>query len=189
MTKVIFLDRDGVINRYPGDTRYVTTLAGFRFLPGVKKALQKLSARGYTIFIISNQAGVSKGVFSQKSLDTITNHMLQAFSKAHVSIAGVYYCTHRSQERCGCRKPKDGLMKKALKEHGIPKAVLKDSFFIGDTIRDVQAGTRAGCKTILVFSGKEKPHNSSQWLIQPDFTAKDLYDSLNIIVRHTAKFN
>jgi len=63
--KVVFLDRDGVINKYPGDTRYVTSLKEFRFLPLAKKALARLYKEGYQIFIISNQAGVSKGIFSR----------------------------------------------------------------------------------------------------------------------------
>ena len=180
--KVVFLDRDGVINKYPGDTRYVTTWRKFHFLPSVKKALRKLTEAGYKIFVISNQAGVSKGIYSKKSLDEITKRMLKELNKSKVKIGGVYYCIHRNEDNCSCRKPKVGLLEKALKEHNIPKKTLARSFLVGDSIRDIQTGKRAGCKTILVFSGKEKPGNEISWPVQPDFTVADLSEAVSIIL-------
>jgi len=174
--KVIFLDRDGVINRYPGDADYVKSWNGFHFLPKVKPALKKLSANGFKIFIISNQAGVSKGMYSQEALDLITQNMLKQLCAYNINIAGVYYCTHRPEDNCSCRKPKTGLIEKAiaeLKSEGL-KIDLSNSYFIGDTIRDIETGKAAGLKTILVFSGKEKLKNRNNWQILPDFVARDL---------------
>ncbi|MBU1998420.1 MAG: HAD-IIIA family hydrolase [Candidatus Omnitrophota bacterium] len=182
MEKIVFLDRDGVINRYPGDTKYVTSLKEFRFLPRVKIALVRLTKAGCRIFIVSNQAGVTKGVYPQQELDKITSRMLEALAKFKVKIDGVYYCVHRKEDDCSCRKPKTGSLKKALGEHSIPRSLLKNAFFVGDTISDVQTGRNAGCKTILVFSGKEKAKNSSFWDIKPDFTARDLYQASDIIL-------
>ncbi len=179
---VIFLDRDGVINQYPGDRNYVTSLKGFRFIRGAKKALRRLGRAGYKMFVISNQAGVSKGIYSKNTLDKITRNMLNKLAKEKAGIQGVYYCIHREEDKCACRKPKTGLIEKALLEHKIPKHSLKNSFFIGDTQRDILAGKKFGCRTIMVFSGKEKPANQKNWDIQPDFTAKDLSQAADIIL-------
>lgn len=172
--KAIFLDRDGVINRYPGDTKYVTSWKEFRFLPNAKKAIALLTGKKYSIFVISNQAGVSKGIYSQDTLNDITKRMLKALEKSGARIDSVYYCTHRDEDNCSCRKPKAGLIKLAIKDR---KINLKNSFFIGDTIRDVHAAKAAGCKSILVLSGKEKLPNRDKWQPKPDFFFKDLYEA------------
>jgi histidinol-phosphate phosphatase family protein len=177
--KVVFLDRDGVINRYPGDKKYVTSLKGFRFLPRAKKAIARLHKHGFKIFVISNQAGVGKGIFTPKSLDSITKKMLEAIEEAGGRIDAVYYCTHRKEQNCSCRKPKTGLMDIAKREHFIQ---VKNSFFIGDTIRDINTARQAGCKSILVLSGKEKLSNRKNWEIQPDFVFKDLYEATEFIL-------
>ena len=185
--KVIFLDRDGVINKYPGDTRYVTTWREFHFLLGAKRSLKRLTEAGYKIFIISNQAGVAKGIYSKDMLNAITNRMLEELTKSGSKICGVYYCIHRDEDNCSCRKPKIGLIEKAIKEHNIPFNILSNSFFIGDSARDIQAGKNAGCKTILVFSGKEKSEVQSPLAtvplkIQPDFTARNLSEAVDLIL-------
>ena len=178
--KAVFLDRDGVINRYPGDTKYVTSWREFRFLPKAKKAIAKLHKNKFKIFVISNQAGVNKGIFSQKTLDFITKNMLREIEKYQGKIDGVYYCTHRQEENCSCRKPKAGLIHLAKKRYRIN---LKNSFFIGDTIRDVKTAKAAGCKSMLVLSGKEKLSNRKNWEIQPDCVFGNLYAAAEFILK------
>jgi len=180
----IFLDRDGVINRYPGDTKYVTACREFRFLPRAKIAIAKLHKNGFKIFVISNQAGVSKGLFSQEVLDSITQKMLTAIEKSQGKIDAVYYCTHRQEEDCSCRKPKAGLIALAKNNYAID---LKDSFFVGDTMRDVYTAQAAGCKSILVLSGKEKLSNRKNWEVQPDFIFRDLYEATGFILNPVRK--
>lgn len=183
--KAIFLDRDGVINRYPGDADYVKSWSEFHFLPKVKSSLKKLIGHGFKIFVISNQAGVSKGIYSQESLDTITGNMLNELKESDIGIEGVYYCIHREEDNCSCRKPETGLPELAiekLKRKGYD-VLFSDSYFIGDTTRDIETGKKAGLKTILVFSGKEKPGNKSSWKVLPDFTAANLSEAVNIILR------
>jgi len=177
--KAVFLDRDGVINRYPGDKKYVTDCKGFRLLPGVKRAIAELHRNGFRIFVISNQAGVGKGIFSQRALDAITSKMLCAIEGAGGRIEAVYYCIHRKEENCPCRKPKAGMIDIAKKGRSIKT---KGSFFVGDTIRDVHTARQAGCKSILVLSGKEKFSNRKNWEIQPDFVFKDLYRATKFII-------
>ena len=181
--KVVFLDRDGVINKYPGDTRYVTCWQEFFFLPNTKSAIRKLTKAGYKIFIISNQAGVAKGIYSKQRLDEITSNMLKELNESGGKINGVYYCIHRDEDNCSCRKPKSGLLETVIKEHKIPKDIISNSFFLGDSIRDIQTGKGAGCRTILVFSGKEKPGTQANWTIEPDFTAADLLEAVNLILK------
>lgn len=177
--KAIFLDRDGVINRDPGDKKYVTSWKGFRFLPKAKSAIIKLRKKGFRIFIISNQAGVGKGIFTKGALDAITKRMLDGIKKAGGKIDGVYYCTHRKIDRCPCRKPKSGLIDIATRKYTVK---LAESFFIGDTIRDVKTARAVGCKSILVLSGKEKMSNRNKWEVKPDFVFRDLDSAAKFIL-------
>jgi len=177
--RVIFLDRDGVINKYPGDKLYVTSLRKFKFLPRAKKAIVLLSKNGFKIFVVSNQAGVGKGTYSQKTLDAITVKMLVDIEKAGGRIDQVYYCTHRKETGCLCRKPKPGLLKQASREF---KFNLKNSYFIGDTMRDIFTARAAGCKSILVLTGKEKLANQKNWEVKPDLVFKDLLEAAKFLI-------
>jgi len=181
--KAVFLDRDGVINKYPGNFEYVKSWEEFEFLPNIKPALKKLRDKGYELFVISNQAGVAKGLYSQETLDLITRNMLKELAAAGIDISGVYYCTHHPDAGCSCRKPKAGLVLKAietLQKNGLTIEIGR-SYFIGDSERDVETGRSAGLKTILLFSGRERPENRSIWQALPDYTAGDLGEAVGII--------
>ena len=185
MKTSVFLDRDGVINRYPGDGKYVTSVKEFRFLPKVKKAIALLTAHKYPIFIISNQAGVGKGLYTQEALDRITEYMLKELARHKAKVQAVYYCAHRNEDNCSCRKPKAGLILSAIKHNsnaGLEEVDIQNSFFVGDTIRDVQTARAAGCRSILVFSGQEKPAHRDSWQAQPDYVFPDLYQAAEFIV-------
>jgi len=178
--KTIFLDRDGVINKYPGDRQYVTSWKKFKFLPRSKKAIALLGRAGFKVFVASNQAGVGKGTYAQKTLDAITAKMLGDIEQAGGKIAKVYYCTHRKEIGCNCRKPKPGLLKQAGREF---KVNFKKAYFLGDTIRDVLTARAAGCKSILVLNGKEKLANRKNWEVKPDFVFKDLFAAAKFLTR------
>jgi histidinol-phosphate phosphatase family protein len=177
--KVIFLDRDGVINKYPGDKLYVTSPKKFRFLPRAKEAIALLGKNGFKIFVVSNQAGVGKGTYSQKTLDAITAKMLADIEKAGGRIDQVYYCTHRKEAGCLCRKPKPGLLKQASREF---KFNLKNAYFIGDTMRDIFTARAAGCRSILVLTGKEKLADQKNREAKPDLVFKDLLAAAKFII-------
>lgn len=177
--KNIFLDRDGVINKYPGDRLYITSLPKFKFLPRAKKAITLLNKAGFKVFVVSNQAGVGKGTYSQKTLNTITLKMLAGIEQAGGKITKVYYCTHRKEAGCSCRKPKPGLLKQAAREF---KFNLKKSYFVGDTIRDVLTAHAVGAKSILILCGKEKLSNQKNWEAKPDFVFKDLFAAANFLI-------
>ena len=184
MRKIIFLDRDGVINQYPGDTKYVTSWSGFKFLPLVKHAILRLTEAGYNIFVVSNQAGVSGGLFKKEKLDLITRNMLSQIKSYGGNIKNVFYCIHTTEDNCSCRKPKTGLIDKSFRCLGAkPKAQdLKNIYFIGDSIRDVETGKNAKLKTILVLSGREHIKNKKKWAYQPDYIFKDLLEAVDFIL-------
>jgi D-glycero-D-manno-heptose 1,7-bisphosphate phosphatase len=177
--KAIFLDRDGVINKYPGDRNYVTTLKDFKLLPGSLTAIKKLTDVGYKIFVISNQAGVTKGLYSKKTLECMTQLMKRRATAAGGKIQKVLYCLHTEEQNCSCRKPKDGLLRKATRGKRVDR---RNSYFIGDSMRDMKAGRKFGCKTVLVLSGREKLKNSQQWDATPDFVARDLKTAAENII-------
>ncbi len=182
-TGVVFLDRDGVINEYPGHFKYVVSVSGMRLLPSSREALKRLCSSGLKIFVISNQAGVGKGLYSMKDLDDITAYMLKELGEG-ISFEGVYYCVHTQEQKCECRKPKPGLIYKAMaslaeKGYEIDK---ERSFFVGDSLIDVETGKNAGINTIMVFSGRESAQNREKWSLIPDFTASDLNEAADIIL-------
>lgn len=179
--KAIFLDRDGVVNRYPGHGQYITRLKDFILLKGAPEAICRLTKAGYNIFVVSNQGGVSKGLYTKKTLKSMTDYMLREIKKCGGKIDKVLYCLHTSEMNCPCRKPKTGLLEKAVKGKRLDR---KNSYFIGDSLIDVKAGKTFGCKTILVLTGREKIKDSSQWELQPDFVAKNLAQAVSNILSH-----
>ena len=181
--KVVFLDRDGVINEFPGNGLYVTRVKDFHFIPRSLDALKRLTEDGYNIFVVSNQAGVGKGVYSKKKLDQITGHMMKNVEANGAKIDEVLYCTCKSSDACNCRKPRLGNIIKALEL--IDKTIddAKHAYFVGDTEVDIKAGKNAGCKTIFVLSGREDREYMKRWDVRPDFIAEDLYDAVDIILK------
>lgn len=181
--KVVFLDRDGVINQYPGHTKYVTHLKEFHILPRTIPALKKLTENGYHIFVVSNQAGVGKGLFSKRSLEQITDKMLTTMADEGIQIEKVFYCTCRSQDGCNCRKPRIGNILKACDFLQCSFEDMKNAWFVGDTEVDIQTGKNIGAKTVFVLSGGRKKTDMKKWDIVPDFIAKDLYDATECIIK------
>ncbi len=174
--KIIFLDRDGVINRDPGFGAYVTSWSEFEFLPGALEAIKKLGQAGFEIIVISNQAGVAKGLYTLKDLDEITKNMLKKIEKAGGKMRSVHYCPHRDEDNCDCRKPKVGLFSQATK--GL-QMNFSDTFFVGDNRRDVLAAEAIGAKSIFVLSGNTKLEELD---VKPDFIARDLLEAVDKIV-------
>jgi D-glycero-D-manno-heptose 1,7-bisphosphate phosphatase len=180
--KYIFLDRDGVINRDPGEIsgeKYVMRWDDFHFVQGALEALKKLADAGYRSVIISNQQGVGKGYFTKEELNDVTNKMLEKIKEAGGDVAGVYYCTHAKEENCSCRKPKPGLFEKAQQEMDISP---EGKYYIGDTERDIQAGRAAGLKTILVLSGKSSREDAEKWEDKPDHVCDSFIDAVKIVL-------
>ena len=147
--KVIFLDRDGVINKKAPKAEYVKSWDEFDFCPGAIDAMTLLAQNNFRIFIISNQAGIARGAMTEHDLKEIHRNMEKELEKHNVKIEKIYYCPHGWDDGCKCRKPKPGMLFQAAREYDLD---LTKSIFIGDDERDFQAGSAAGCRTILVDS-------------------------------------
>ncbi|MBI4388403.1 MAG: HAD-IIIA family hydrolase [Candidatus Omnitrophica bacterium] len=181
LLKVVFLDRDGVINRDPiGD--YIKTWEQFQLLPGVIQGLQKLTRADFEIIIVSNQAGIGDGVYPKHVLDDITRKMLVVFKKNRIQIRGVYYCLHGKTAGCKCRKPEVGLFQRASKNIYYHKT---RTFFVGDKASDVLAGKRFGLKTAFLLTGHGKDDFSKlkSLKIKPDLISKNFKDAINRLCR------
>ena len=182
--KIVLLDRDGVINKFPGKGNYVLSWQEFSFLPGVFGALTKLKKAGYKVFIVSNQACVSKGFISKESLLGITDNMLKELKAQGILIDGVYYCIHQDSDNCPFRKPNPGLVNQIFKDLGLEDSAKEGVFFIGDSIRDIQTAKNSGVKSLLVLSGQEDLANKSNWALQPDSIAEDLGQAVEYILNY-----
>lgn len=145
--KVVFLDRDGVINKRPPKADYVKNWKEFEFLPRAIEALRLLNQNNYDICIISNQPGIARGIMTKNDLILIQENLEKELKKNNIKINGFYYCLHGWDDNCECRKPKPGLLFQAARDHHLD---LTKTIFIGDDERDFQAGEAAGCKTILL---------------------------------------
>ncbi|MCK4490980.1 MAG: HAD-IIIA family hydrolase, partial [Candidatus Altiarchaeales archaeon] len=119
----------------------------FEFLPGAIEAIKLLTENHYDIYIITNQAGIARGMMTEQDLQEIHKKIDEQLEKHHAKINGIYYCPHGWDEGCECRKPNPGMFFQAAREHHLD---LTTAIFIGDDERDHQAGEAAGCKTILV---------------------------------------
>lgn len=147
MTKAVFLDRDGVIN--DGSLYYTYKIEDFHFNEGLFDGLKMLRDAGFIFIVITNQAGVAKGLYTDDDVKKLHAYMCDELKKQGINIAAVYYCPHYPEISgpCECRKPGTLLIEKAIKEFDIDR---EKSFLIGDGSRDIEAATRAGITGIKI---------------------------------------
>ena len=152
MNKALFLDRDGIINI---DHGYVHKVEDFEFVDGIFDLCRLASAKGYQIFVITNQAGIARGYYDKKTFEALSQWMITEFAEQGIVIGKVYYCPHHPSKgvnefvmSCDCRKPEPGMIMQAQQEFCLS---LAESIFIGDKISDMQAASNAGiaCKVLV----------------------------------------
>jgi histidinol-phosphate phosphatase family protein len=178
----VFIDKDGTLL---DDVPWNVDPHHMRLAPGALHALRVFASHGVPLFVISNQSGVALGKFERHALDRVETR-LQAFAaQAGAAFTHVYWCPHHPRgvvpeytQSCECRKPAPGMLLRAAREHGID---LSRSWFIGDILDDVEAGHRAGCRSVLIDNG-----NETEWLHgegrDPDLVVKDIYEAAMAIV-------
>jgi len=174
--KAVFLDRDGTINEEVGHLREVEQ---FKLYPDAAKAIRMLNEAGYKVVVITNQAGVARGYFTEERVEEVNAHMREELAKEGARIDAVYYCVHHPEfgegeycQVCSCRKPEPGMILQAADELDID---LSKSFMIGDTAKDMTAGKKVGLRTVLVLTGYgEKEINEIPAKYYPNFVARDL---------------
>jgi D-glycero-D-manno-heptose 1,7-bisphosphate phosphatase len=180
-TPAVFLDKDGTLVE---DVPYNVDPGRIRLAPGAAEGLRLLHRAGYRLFVVSNQPGVARGYFREQALAAVAGRLRRLLAECAVPLGGFYYCPHHPEGvvgehavACACRKPAPGLILRAALEHGLD---LARSWLVGDILDDVEAGRRAGCRTILVDSGHE-----TEWVLRPDRVphriASDLLDAARLI--------
>jgi len=146
--QLVILDRDGVIN-YESDA-YIKSPQEWLPIPGSLEAITRLNRAGFTVVVATNQAGVGRGLFNLAALEAIHSKMLAAVETAGGKLDGIFYCPHRPEDDCDCRKPKPGLLRQIEKRFDLS---LKGIPAIGDSLRDIEAAQVVGARAILVRTG------------------------------------
>ncbi len=170
--KAIFLDRDGVINK---EVNYLSKSEDFEFIRGSIKALKILKQLDFLLIIITNQAGIARGYFSEEDLKKIHAKMIHILRTYNIILDDIFYCPHHPDftKTCECRKPKPGMIMKARDKHQID---LSKSYMVGDTLNDIKTGINAKCKAILVLTGYGKEEVKKIKYIKPEFIFQNLLD-------------
>lgn len=146
--KALFLDRDGVINN---DYGYVHTQGQFHLREGIIEVCTHAMDKDYLLIIITNQSGIARNYYGWPELHSLHQYMRSLFQQAGIIIDDIYACPHHPDftGKCLCRKPGTLMLEKAISKYDI---CVNESFFIGDSLRDIEAGNKVGCKTIYVHS-------------------------------------
>ncbi|MCE5200060.1 MAG: D-glycero-beta-D-manno-heptose 1,7-bisphosphate 7-phosphatase [Armatimonadota bacterium] len=175
--RVVFLDRDGVINEDRDD--YVKNVSELKVFPWTPSAVRRLNDAGFDVYVVSNQQGVAKGIISEDDLLAMQSEIVRQVKSAGGRINGFYYCRHLASDKCSCRKPEPGMLKSAAMEHGID---LAGSYMIGDSERDIIAGKVVGCHTVLVLTGKLTLGDAEAFVDAPDYVACDLSAAVDYVI-------
>lgn len=176
----VFLDRDGVINRDRPD--YVKSREEFEFLPGVLKALRLLAARSHPVIIVSNQSCIGRGLVSREKVEEIHAFMRETVRRRGGRIDAVYYCPHRPDENCPCRKPRPGLILKAAADFSLN---LSGSRLIGDDLKDLDCAVAAGVRPVLVRTGHGRDLSEGELarVAHPYDVFEDLLDAVTHLTK------
>ena len=186
MRRAVFIDRDGTISEEVG---YINHPSRFRVFPYAAAAIKHLNDAGWLAIVVTNQAGVARGYFSEDMIQTVHAGMTEELENGGARLDAVYYCAHHPSVGeppyrfdCDCRKPKPGLISRAARDFSID---LTRSWMVGDRYSDVELARNAGVKSMFVLSGYgrgEWEHQRSSWTEQPDQVAEDLLEAVRVIV-------
>ena len=178
--RAIFLDRDGTLVHA---RHYPSRPADLRLYDHIGAGLRGLQHAGFRLVVVTNQSGIALGYFGEAELQTMHEHLARELAQQGVRLDRIYFCPHHPRGTipelaiaCGCRKPRPGMLLRAAAELEID---LQQSWLIGDILDDVEAGNRAGCRTILVDLATESPPTLA--LRTPEFVARDTAHALTIV--------
>jgi D-glycero-D-manno-heptose 1,7-bisphosphate phosphatase len=180
----VFLDRDGTICEEVG---YMNHLRRFRVLPGAARAIRRLNRQGIPVIVVTNQSGVARGFFPETLIHEVHEKLKVKLWGHWAAVDGIYYCPHKSADRCPCRKPLPGMLLRAAREHHVQ---LKGSWVVSDRYADLHMAHSVGAHSALVMTGYgrgEYQWNRKKWPRQPDVLAEDLAHAVPIILRRWKK--
>ena len=185
MRRAVFIDRDGTISEEVG---YINHPSRFRVFPYAAAAIKHLNDAGWLAIVVTNQAGVARGYFSEDMIQTVHGEMIMELENGGARLDAVYYCAHHPSVGeppyrfdCDCRKPKPGLISRAARDFDID---LAGSWMVGDRYSDVELARNAGVQSMFVLSGYgrgEWEHQRSTWTEQPDLVAENLLEAVRVI--------
>ena len=179
----VFLDKDGTLL---ADVPYNVDPLQMRLAPGACDALRIFAELDLPLYVISNQSGVAMGKFSIDALDIVNKRLHELIRDCGAMLSGIYWCTHHPEgsiapynQLCDCRKPAPGMLLRAAREHGV---ALEESWFAGDILDDVEAGNRAGCRTVLLDNGHETEWVDGAQRV-PTVRVGDLHEAAQFVLR------
>ena len=189
--RAAFIDRDGTISEEVG---YINHPSRFRVFPYAAAAIKLLNNHDWLAIVVTNQAGVARGYFSEEMIQTVHDKLNQDLEDDGARLDAIYYCAHHPsvgdepyRQDCDCRKPKPGLVNRAAQELDID---LANSWMIGDRYSDIEMARNAGVRSALVLSGYgrgEWEHQRDEWQQQPDLIAEDLLEAVSKITNITGE--
>ena len=164
----VFLDRDGVLTE---EKSYIASIEELSIFSYTAECIKAIHQKGYYAIVITNQSGVARGLFSEKTLKEMNDFLMQ-----QIGVDAIYYCPHHPEGACQCRKPGTGMLEAACQEFDID---MSKSYMVGDRASDILTGQNAGIKTILLESGYGTARLEQD--VTPDYIMKDLRDVLTIL--------
>lgn len=186
--KAVFLDRDRTVIEDPG---YLSDPSAVKLLPGVELAIKSLALAGYRRVVVTNQSGVARGLLTEEALVKIHAEMQRQLAEKGAHLDGIYYCPYHPEGTVegyaidsDLRKPKPGMLRKAADDLDID---LSASWMVGDGPRDVEAGQRAGCRTVRIRTTTQPPGEEMDEDVQADFNVRNLVDAARLILREDSR--
>ena len=179
LRRAVFLDRDGTIGEELG---YVNHIDRFQIFPYAAEAIRELNQANIPVIVVTNQSGIARKIFPESLVHEVHKKMIAELAAGGAWVDGIYYCPHKSEDSCECRKPNPGLLEQAAREHALD---LGASWVVGDRYADLEMSHAAGGRGILVMTGYgrgEYELHHSGWPRQPDALAENLKDAVRQIL-------
>ena len=180
LRRAVFLDRDGTIGEEMG---YVNHVDRFQIFPFAAEAIRQLNLAEIPVIVVTNQSGIARNIFPESLVHEVHKKMVAQLAAGGAWIDAIYFCPHKSEDACECRKPNPGLLRQAAREHALD---LTASWVVGDRYADLEMAHAAGARGILVMTGYgrgEHELHSSKWSRQPDVLAENLRDAVRLILQ------
>ena len=179
--RAVFLDRDGTIGEELG---YVNHIDRFQIFPYAAEAIRELNQAKIPVIVVTNQSGIARNIFPESLVHEVHKKMVAELAVGGARVDAIYFCPHKSEDACECRKPNPGLLDRAAREHALD---LAGSWIVGDRYADLEMGYAVGARGILVMTGYgrgEYELHRATWPRQPDALAENLRDAVRRILQN-----